>query len=328
VSVDLNAYVMSPEPIPAEALVSRLRDRGWAAAFVDYASLAPLPGTTVQDCLAISWRAGCAAEGAIIKALAEQNQSELDRLYAENELTSCSLTLVTRKDFAEALEDPRLQKELGRFGVRAALEQARLCYSTSSSAGRNRDSTHWQELLCLAIASLSGGVYEDPQIGTFELVAASSAVPDPTPPPRWRVVQVRARLALGSIRIWLGRFRWLGPGLVALGLVVLLGATNSAIRWYRTRPIGGRLEQLYGVTRAIRKGMPREEVLRLVEQSPRPDLEVGGFPSGNITLEVHYSVADRCATAIAFREGVVERTLTIGSRGRCPGAPDGACQSP
>jgi hypothetical protein len=322
VSVDLNAYVMSPEPVRVEALISRLRTGGWAAAFVDYASLAPLPATTVQDCLAISWRAGCAAEQAIIKALAEQNQSELDRLYAKDELTSCSLTLATREDFAEALEDPDFQKEIDRFGVRAALEQARLCYATSSSAGRNRDSTRWQELLCLAIASVSGGVYEDPQFGTFELVAASSTVPDPAPPPRWRVLKAYASLAVGFSRVWLGGFRWLGQGLVVVGVVVLLGATTSAIRWYRTRPIGGRLEQLYGVTRSIRQGMPREEVLRLIEQSPRLDLEMKASPSGNITLEVHYSVADRCATAIGFRKGVVERTFTIGNGGRCPGAPD------
>ena len=204
-SLDLNVYVTSPEPVLVEALLSRLRTRGWAAAFVDYATLAPLPGTTVQDCLAIAWRAGCPAEQAVRSALAEQNQKELDRLYAKEELTSCSLTLATRDDFAEALEDPDLPQAFDRFGVRSAFENARLCYATSASAGRNKSATRWQEMLCLAIASVSGGVFEDPQFGTFELVAQSTSVPDPTPPPRWGVLKAYAGLAVASLRAWLRR---------------------------------------------------------------------------------------------------------------------------
>jgi hypothetical protein len=51
-------------------------------------------------------------------------------------------------------------------------------------------------MLCLATASVSGGVFEDPQ---------STTVLDPRPPPRWATLKACAGLAVTFVRAWVRR---------------------------------------------------------------------------------------------------------------------------
>jgi hypothetical protein len=146
---------------------------------------------------------------AILEALAAGNDEALNALFGRDELTTCSLTLLSRADFEEALGDPdvRAEAKASPNGQRICelLDRSPLCYNLRTSAGRNRDAVKWQEHLWYAIASVAGGVVEDPQFGTFRLVEPSLQVPDPFPVPKWRLLKAHLRLALGYAQLWLRR---------------------------------------------------------------------------------------------------------------------------
>lgn len=194
-SLDYNVYTASREPIRTDELVRRLGTKGWAAAFVEQGSLAVLPSAFLADSLALAWRAESPMAATIDRAVQERDNETLDGLFAENQMTSCSLILAEHFEFAESLDDPGVQNEVrGDPPLKAALDAARLCYLTSTSAGRNEDSARWQELLCVAIAGVAGGVLEDPQLGSFHRIEAASGVPDPPRHSRWRLLKAYARL--------------------------------------------------------------------------------------------------------------------------------------
>jgi len=107
------------------------------------------------------------------------------------------------------------------------------------------------------------------------------------------------------------------------GLFVLAGgmelANSGAFRLLQHR-----LKPLYAITREVRKGMPRDQVMRVIQEHDAPYLEKSLFPDGNITLWVQYTLTDTCSTAIAFRDGALDGTWTIGedsSTDYCPHAP-------
>jgi hypothetical protein len=204
VSVDYNVYTASPEPVRTNEVVKRLGTKGWAAAFVENGSLAVLPSVVLGDSLAIGWRSESPMAAAIQKAVREGDRAVLDRLFAENQLTSCSLGVAQHADFVESLADPGVQDELDRDpGLKAALDDARLCYLTSTSAGRNELGGDWQALLCTAIAAVGGGVLEDPQLGAFHRIEAADGMPDPPRESWWRAIRAFARLFFGFARMWL-----------------------------------------------------------------------------------------------------------------------------
>jgi hypothetical protein len=70
--------------------------------------------------------------------------------------------------------------------------------------------------------------------------------------------------------------------------------------------------------------MPRDEVLRIIQRHAAPYVSRHDFPDGNVTLWVHYGLADSCSTAIGFKNGALDQTWTIGEDSPtdyCPGAP-------
>jgi hypothetical protein len=112
--------------------------------------------------------------------------------------------------------------------------------------------------------------------------------------------------------------------LASLGVIFLLsgllGAANAVA--YQVR--GYRLEPLYGMARDLKKGMPRDEALELIARHWQPYLTRHDFPNGDITVWVDYSLLDICSTSIAFADGTVALTTTMGEDhplDRCPGAP-------
>ena len=112
--------------------------------------------------------------------------------------------------------------------------------------------------------------------------------------------------------------------LVILGVVILVGIGLQAVNWVSYRLLRGRLEPLYAIAGGVRKGMPRDQVLRLISENESPHLSRHDFPNGDMTLWVVYSMMDVCSTAMHFADGRLESTWTIGEDSPtdyCPGAP-------
>jgi hypothetical protein len=57
---------------------------------------------------------------------------------------------------------------------RLLIEGAKSCYETRTSAGQNDLAWQLQRAVCRAVASVVGGLLEDPQSGTFRAVSAPS----------------------------------------------------------------------------------------------------------------------------------------------------------
>ena len=82
--------------------------------------------------------------------------------------------------------------------------------------------------------------------------------------------------------------------LAVLGGLMLLGAGLELVDWASFRLLRYRLVPLYAIARELKKGMPREEVLRIIERHAAPYVSRHDFPDGNVTLWVHYGLVEGC----------------------------------
>jgi hypothetical protein len=119
-------------------------------------------------------------------------------------------------------------------------------------------------------------------------------------------------------------FRLIRGVLAIIGGVFVLGAGMALANWGGYRLLRYRLQPLYAIASEVRKGMPREQVLRIIQAHDAPYLEKHVFPDGSVTVWVQYALTDMCSTAIGFHDSVLESTRTIGEDSPtdyCPEAP-------
>lgn len=118
--------------------------------------------------------------------------------------------------------------------------------------------------------------------------------------------------------------RLLRGGLAILGGCFVLGAGIELANRGAYRMLRHRLAPLYAITQGVRKGMPRDQVMRVIQEHEVPYLSMHVFPDGNVTIWVHYALVDTCSTAIGFKNGALDSTWTIGEDSPtdyCPQAP-------
>ena len=112
--------------------------------------------------------------------------------------------------------------------------------------------------------------------------------------------------------------------LASLGAAVVLGGVIQLVAWRSRLGMREKLAPLYAVTSALRKGMPRAEVVRLIEAQPAGKLHRVDLESGDITIWVNYSATDFCSTSLSFSYAGLQSSSTVGEDGPrdfCPGAP-------
>ena len=118
--------------------------------------------------------------------------------------------------------------------------------------------------------------------------------------------------------------RLLRGSLAVIGAMFLLGGVVHGANWLAFRLLKHRLDTLYSVARELRKGMPRDEVLKVIASHNESYLHINRNDQDAINLWVQYALADSCETAISFKDGKLVGTWTIGEDSPtdyCPGAP-------
>lgn len=241
-SITLFAYSAQDQPVPVGDVERGLRELGWDVLFLEDWHDMTLAQQDILDgtFIACGWRYDAARSAQVRDAFARKDRAAIDQLYETSVIAVCELYSSERDESDTALEEDygemieSFASSGGRQDHVLALRNQRRQYSVRTSAGRSPFCVEFQEVLCWAVADVTGGLMQD----IHEEYGFSRDVPLPQ---RWdesysrtagnRPFGTRAGGGLGSPPLWAigwySVFAILGIVLIALGKNPLQGQN-----WY------------------------------------------------------------------------------------------------
>lgn len=178
-SYELYIYSEHAQHLEKDRLRVKLHQEGWDVAFMAsdgklfYSSAGPLD----TDTLIVGWEADDEGSQQFRHLIEEQDVNGLTAFAQETSLlASCAVFTIIPYSFAEEYtpaEVEELEDVMGADYIREA-QKAKTYYYLRTSAGRSPLSLELQEATWRAIGALVGGLSEDPQEGTWEVIEAEN----------------------------------------------------------------------------------------------------------------------------------------------------------
>ena len=178
-SLDLVAYGDDPSPVAIADLISRCRARGYECRVIrdddddddaNDSSHAVSDGFLASDDVLVAWRRSAPEAPSAERAAATADWKVIGELEERGAIGACAIEFSDNPEEFNNPQDWAQLEEMYGPGYAAARKASRVCWYIRLQAGRNRLSAQLAQAVLRSLLELRGGMFEDPQSCTFQLV--------------------------------------------------------------------------------------------------------------------------------------------------------------
>jgi hypothetical protein len=175
-SVELFAYSDDPSPVAIPELVAACGEQGYECRVIRGDSQPLTEGHLLSDDAIVGWRPSFFENRAAQKAATAGDWKAIGKLEERDAMGACVLEIWDEPDQYNDPDELRDLEEVYGSEYVMTRRSSRVRWYIRLAAGRNVMSVELAETVLRALLALRGGMFEDPQLGEFEIVKRNGGV--------------------------------------------------------------------------------------------------------------------------------------------------------